>query len=110
MSGDEGDGVDGGTATLACASGASEQTNTVGEGRTQSNARADQRLAHTLRDGQRTHSSPHHQTEERGSNGKAHHCMGVLLNECEICCERSNNMKGITDLHCSEKKTSITKP
>ena len=58
--------------------------------------------AHTLHDGQRTHPSTRHQTKERGSVEKTHHCDGLLLHENEVCRECSINVRRIMDLYRGE--------
>ena len=63
-----------------------------------------ERGAHTLHDGQSTHSSPRHQTKHGGSIEKAHHCDGPLLHEDELGCESLNHIRGVSNVHRSEAR------
>ena len=45
-----------------------------------------------------------HQTKERGSVEKTHHCDGLVLHEQEVCCEISNNVRRISNLHRGERR------
>ena len=49
--------------------------------------------------GRGRHPSPRHQTKEQWSVAKTHHCDGPPLRENEGCCESSNNVKRISNLH-----------
>ena len=67
------------------------------------NTRTVHRLVCTY-DGKRPHTSPRHKTKKRGSVEWAHHGHGILLHENEVCCECSNNLRGIDNLHCGERR------